>query len=154
PTRRTLALWGLASVAAIATHYYAAFLVGAEALWLLWSIRRPALVPVAVVAAVGGALLPLAIHQKANGGAAFIGGTSLVKRIAQIPKQFATGYHGPLEVAATVVVLALVALAWLRLVRNPGRRTGGLAAIALVAVAATVVFAKAGDDYVITRNEL
>src|SRR3954454_7715927 len=46
PRDRTLVLWTLASVLAIATHYFAAFVVAPEAAWLLIRARdrrRPAL---------------------------------------------------------------------------------------------------------------
>ena len=160
PTARNLALWAAASIAAIATHYYAGFLVGVEALWLLAAAaaRLRALVAVAVVAAAGCALLPLAIHQRDHGGAAFIAQTSFARRVAQIPKQFLVGYHGPLELTLTIVSLLLVAGAFTRLVLAadpPARRRAfTLAALAVAALAATFVFAGAGPDYVLTRNEL
>src|SRR3954462_6737220 len=40
PSPRRVLAWALASIAAIATHYFAGFLIGAEALWLLY--RSPA----------------------------------------------------------------------------------------------------------------
>src|SRR3954447_1785926 len=51
--------WAAASVAALATHYFAAFVVLPEAVWLAWELRRRALWPLAAVAAAGAALLPL-----------------------------------------------------------------------------------------------
>ncbi|HYZ80543.1 MAG TPA: glycosyltransferase family 39 protein, partial [Solirubrobacteraceae bacterium] len=48
PTPRALALWALASVLALATHYYAAVAVAPEAGWLLARQRRPRAVRVAV----------------------------------------------------------------------------------------------------------
>src|SRR5205814_6176194 len=55
---RTLALWTVASALAIATHYFAAFVVVPEAAWLILRARdrrRPALATLALIA-VGGAL--------------------------------------------------------------------------------------------------
>jgi uncharacterized membrane protein len=39
-TRRDFVLWGAFSALALATHYFAAFLIAAEALWLLHRRRR------------------------------------------------------------------------------------------------------------------
>src|SRR5260221_431406 len=58
PTWRRLALWALAAIAALATHYFAGFLVGGEALWLLWrtEARARAWVTAAGVGGAAGAL--------------------------------------------------------------------------------------------------
>src|SRR5215212_6768679 len=81
PSPRRLAGWALVSVAAIATHYFAGFLVGAEALWLLYRLRsRASLIGVAAVAAVGAALLPLALHQRSSGAARFISESAIGQR--------------------------------------------------------------------------
>src|SRR3954451_8948882 len=61
---RRLAGWAVVSVAAIATHYFAGFLIGAEAAWLLWTLRTRAAVAVGAVVLAGAALLPLALHQR------------------------------------------------------------------------------------------
>jgi mannosyltransferase len=160
PSRRRVAAWTLASVAALCTHYYAGFLVAAEAAWLL--CRTPARGRAAIAGGVLGAaalaLLPLALHQRSTGAAAFISQSSLLRRLAQIPKQFALGYQGPLEVAATIAAALLLAYAALRLVSSvPGRaRRRGLvlAGLGVAAIAAPVVLAVIGPDYLITRNVL
>src|SRR3954447_21088980 len=75
PSPRRLVAWTLASIAALATHYFAGFLIGAEAIWLLY--RPPGRGRVAVAVAVGAvavaaaALLPLALHQRSTGAARF-----------------------------------------------------------------------------------
>src|SRR4051794_33625874 len=79
---RRLALWAAASIAAIATHYYAGFLIGAEAGWLLlvtWrtGARARAAVAVSGVGLAAAALLPLALHQRSTGAAKFIAESGL-----------------------------------------------------------------------------
>jgi hypothetical protein len=159
PTRRRFAAWALASIAAICTHYYAGFLVAAEAAWLLYRTpaRGRAAIATGALGAAALALLPLALHQRSTGAAAFISQSSLLRRLAQIPKQFALGYQGPLEVAATVAAALLLAYALLRLISVPGReRHRGLvfAGLGAAAIAAATVLAVIGPDYLITRNVL
>ena len=160
PSPRRFAWWALVSVAAVCTHYYAGFLVGAEAVWLLY--RTPAklraAIAVAAVAGVALALLPLALHQRSTGAAAFISQSSLARRVVQVPKQFALGYHGPLEIVATIFAALLLAYAALRLLAAaPGReryRALVFAGLGLAAIAAPVVLAAIGPDYLIARNVL
>src|SRR3954466_8223497 len=90
PRTGRFAAWTLLSIAAIATHYYAGFLIGAETVWLLYRTQAKgrATISVAAVAAAALALLPLALHQRSTGAAAFISASSIARRLAQIPKQF------------------------------------------------------------------
>src|SRR5439155_18720085 len=69
PSRRNLGLWAAASGLALCSHYFAIFPVAAEGLWLVvrgWPRRAP-IVAVGATAAVGIALLPLAIAQEGAG---------------------------------------------------------------------------------------
>jgi 4-amino-4-deoxy-L-arabinose transferase-like glycosyltransferase len=160
PDRRRLGLWALAATAALATHYFAGFLIAAEAAWLLY--RSPARARVggaaAVVAAAALALLPLALHQRSTGAAAFISASGIGRRLAQIPKQFAIGYQGPLEVVLTVLAALLLAYGVLRLVASaagPSRhRAFVLAVLGLAAIGAPLVLALIGPDYLLARNVL
>ena len=43
PSRRNVAWWGVFSALALLTHYFAAFLVAPEALWLLYTARNRAI---------------------------------------------------------------------------------------------------------------
>jgi mannosyltransferase len=96
PGRRGLALWALASAAALLTHYFAAFLVVPEAIWLL-AVRRPRL-PVAIaclpLAAVGAALVPLAVRQS-DGRTDWISDFSLGERLRGAVKISLTGEYDP-----------------------------------------------------------
>ncbi|MEA2349808.1 MAG: mannosyltransferase [Thermoleophilaceae bacterium] len=155
---RGLLLWATVSALALATHYFAAFVVVPEAACLLLRARerRAAALAVAGVGAVGVALLPLLIHQQGIQGARFIGGSSLGHRLLQVPKQFLVGYDTPSEVwltvaAATITVAALV----LVLTRtDPSERRGATtAAIAVMAIVGLpLVVAIVGADYFISRN--
>jgi mannosyltransferase len=153
-----LAAWAVAAIAAVATHYFAGFLIGAEAAWLLWRAptRGRTAVAVGAVAIVAVALLPLALHQRSSGAARFISESSLARRLAQVPKQFAVGYQGPLETAVTIVALGLVAYGvYLLLVATaPRARSRALMFLALGAAAllAPLVLALFGADYLIARN--
>lgn len=158
PSRGSLVAWTVLSILALATHYFAGFLIAAEAVWMVSrseSRARPA-AAVGVVGVAALALLPLALHQRSTGAAAFISSTSLLRRLAQIPKQFTLGYQGPLEVVLTIVAMLLVAHGLLRLVATaagPGRhRAVVLAAIGLAAILAPAVLALIGPDYLLSRN--
>jgi mannosyltransferase len=96
--------WGVFPALALATHYFAVFVVAPQALWL--ALRAPALrarvAALAPPAAAAAALAPLALAQRSNEGAAFIGETGLARRLAAVPKQFLVGYDAPLENALAV----------------------------------------------------
>ncbi|HEX4719832.1 MAG TPA: glycosyltransferase family 39 protein [Thermoleophilaceae bacterium] len=155
---RRYVIWALVSVAAVATHYYAGFLVGAEALWLVWRspVRRRAVFASGAVALLAAALLPLALHQRSTGAAAFISQSSLARRLAQVPKQFAVGYQGPLETAITIAALLLIAYGVVLLVTaaRPRDRSRALmfAALGAATILAPFVLAIIGPDYLIARN--
>jgi len=148
--RGDLRAWALAAALALATHYFAVFVVGPQALWVLWrrGRTRPAMVAVGAVALVGAALLPLAIHQAGGSRAAFIHSSALGTRILQVPKQFLTGYATPGATVLTVIA-AVCAVALVPALRARDR---GLAALAAAGVGVPVALALLGADYVITRN--
>jgi mannosyltransferase len=156
PTARRLAGWAIASALALAAHYFALFVVAPEAILLLWRLRRRALPAVGVVVVAGLALLPLAVHQASNDRADFIRESGLGRRLLQIPKQYLTGFNAPLEAAATVVSIAIVAYAlWLLVTRGDTRERHGAgvaARIAIPAVGIPLLLAVLGADYLITRN--
>ena len=163
-----LLAWGAVAALALATHYYAIFLVGPQALWL--ALRAPGLreraAALVLPLAAGAALAPLALGQRANDSAAFIGDSSLLTRLAQVPKQFLVGYDAPLEpgliaLTAVAVLIGLAGLTRLRAdramsgdivssrARNEIALLGGLAAAALLL---PVLAALGGEDHLITRN--
>jgi hypothetical protein len=161
PTGRRLASWAVLSALALATHYFAIFVIAPQLLWLAWRWRgarerRAVLAAGGAVALAGAALLPLMIEQAGNDRADFIRSLDLAGRIAQVPKQYLVGFDGPLEAASAVVALCLAAFGlWLLWKRAEGRELSGArkaARVAVPALAVPVVLALVGIDYVVTRN--
>jgi hypothetical protein len=156
-----LAGWALVSTAALATHYFAAFVVIPEAAWLLLSSgradRRRRLAAVAAPVAAGLALLPLALHQRdAVGDPGGVGSRGIGDRLVAIPKNFLVGFSVPAELSLTLAAGALAAvaltLAWRR-GEGAERRLAALAgAIAASAVVLALGLAALGSDYVTSRN--
>jgi hypothetical protein len=158
-TRRTLWAWGAVSALALATHYFAFFLIAAELVWLLLArpLRRRQIELAALpVLVVGIALLPLLQHQRHTAGQSFdFQSESLSGRAAKVVKQFLVGFNSPSErlVFAVAFVCAVAGIA--SYVRVPGwRRLAPLAALGIVSVAAPFALAVVGLDYVKTQNLL
>ncbi len=155
---RELAWWALAASLALTTHYFTAFVLLPQAVWLLWRHprRRAVVAAMAALATVGLALLPLLLAQRDN--PYDIAGESLAVRLAQVPKQFLLGYRGPLALPLGLLGAALVAGgAWLLLTRTEWRRREralGAAAIGLAGVVLPLLAAALGSDYVNARNLL
>ena len=164
-----LLAWGAVAALALATHYYAIFLIAPQAAWLAlrapgWRERATAL---AVPALAGLALAPLALGQRENDSASFIGDSALLTRLAQVPKQFLVGYDAPLEPLLVAVSALAVLAGFAGLAALLSGRTGGddslarastdgarIAALTAIALALPVLGALAGEDHLITRNVL
>jgi len=160
PKARYAAAWGLAAALTLATHYYAIFLVGPMALWLLvrlpgTRVRVAALAPVAVALLV---LAPLALGQRANDNASFIGESSLLTRTVQVPKQLLVGYDAPGETVLAVlsgIALVIAIGGVIRILRSPAPSDSApLAAVTAAALVLPLLAALAGEDHLITRNLL
>ncbi|MDP9231559.1 MAG: glycosyltransferase family 39 protein [Actinomycetota bacterium] len=149
PTPRAFTSWAVVACLALLTHYFAVFLIGAEALWLL-SARsrcRAAWLAVGGAAAAGSALLPLALHQENSGQTWWIGAQPLSGRVRETLRQFVTGEYAPPAHIAIVIALVAVALATAGLVgftegwERRGAATvfalGGIAVLAPLALAST-----------------
>ncbi len=153
---RRLGAWAAVCALALATHYFAAFLILPEAVWLLRARGRAVAPAVAGVVVAGLALAPLALHQRAQGNAGFIAASPRGTRLAQAAKQLVVGYDAPGQVALTVAAaVLLLVLAWIlaRRLEGPPRPAAlGLAGVAGAALVLPVALALAGFDYVITRN--
>jgi hypothetical protein len=146
PSRRWRIAWGVASALALCTHYYAIVAVVPQALWLLCGQRRSrsrgdTWIAVGAVAAVGAALIPLALTQNANGNDRWIARIPLGPRLGQLGPQFRLGPDSPartpLIVGAIVLVLAAVVLAICRTdadERGTARLGAGLAVAGLVLI--------------------
>jgi hypothetical protein len=154
-----LAAWALVSSAALATHYFAVFLVLPEAFVLVReSRRRWAVAPAVVIVCLTGAtLLPLALHQRSFGHADWISHSALIGRLAALPGVFTGGFDAPS--IAYIVAAGLLALgaAYIAATRGADRDRAGaarLARLGLAAVAVPVVLALLGADYFSARNSL
>ena len=156
PSRWELLGWALASSLALATHYFAVFLVAAEVAWLLarYRPRRAAVAASLVPLVVLLAHLPLLLAQRGNGEA--VAGTSLASRIGGGVKAVVVGYSFPVEIAGTLLAGALAAVGLVLAATRasePARR-GALVAgsLAAAAIVAPVALALAGADYLSARN--
>ncbi len=158
PTPRALAAWVIASALALATHYYALLVVVPCAAVLLYEHRRErgVWIALAVVAACGLALLPLAISQNQTGRASWIAPIPLGPRLGQIIPQFLVGYGAPGLTALERIceLLALAALVLLVLRADWIERRGALlaGAIAVTGLIINLILVGGGIDDLITRN--
>jgi 4-amino-4-deoxy-L-arabinose transferase-like glycosyltransferase len=161
PSSGALGGWAVISALALVSHYFAAFLVAAEALWLL-AAHRPEWRRVASAAAVPAlvlvALVPLALAQRTSSDptAPFLSESNVWSRLVQIPAQYVVAFQPPAQILVSVLAfLAVPVAAWLVLAHTDAleRRGAGLAA-ALGACALLGPLALAtipGLDYVLTR---
>jgi glycosyltransferase involved in cell wall biosynthesis len=150
---RSLAGWAVAASLAVATHYFAVFIVGAEAVWLAVRQRRRALLAAVLPAAVLVAEVPLIVRQRHNGGN--LGASPLLHRVVGIPKDLVVGYSFPAELAGTLAAALLLSLGLALAIRatTRGWRNALVAAgIAATSLVAPIVVALFGADYVIARN--
>jgi hypothetical protein len=149
--RRAYAWWAVTAALALLTHYFAAFLIVPEALWLLWSARERAVwLAVGAVGAVGAALVPLAVHQRDLGHTSFIADLSLRIRLTDLPKKLVTGELGtPTPLIGPLAGLIAVAAIVYALRARPGRV---LVAMAAAAALLPLLLAAVGADYLLPRN--
>lgn len=85
PSPSSLAIWALTSALALSTHYFAVFLIAPQALWLLLHAgsRRRAMLATGAIAAVGLALMPLAVSQEGEGRRNAFTETPLASRVGE-----------------------------------------------------------------------
>lgn len=157
--RLAVAGWAAFAAAALATHYFALFLIAPQAAWLIargpGTLRARALA-VAVPGLTGVPLMALALHQRNTvsdpGG---LGDTELIERLAAIPKNFLVGFSVPAEVVVSGLsgTLAVVGLA-LAFRRNGAslRFAAAMGALAALGVAIPLALSPAGFDYLSSRN--
>jgi 4-amino-4-deoxy-L-arabinose transferase-like glycosyltransferase len=159
---RALWLWALMSSLALLSHYFAAFIVGPEGLLLLFaavpSARRRVLAALAAVAAVGIALLPLAVRQGRSPATSWIATIPFSDRMTDVPAQLLLGEGRPFfRFYALIVGVAVLAPVLALLLR--GGRTGRRLPLILISVAACGValpalFDVAAKAILIDRNLL
>jgi hypothetical protein len=161
--RRDFLAWGIVSALALATHYFAAFPIVAEAIWLWRRRGRESAPGVGIVAGAGLLLAPLAIHQASIGHAEWIGNYTLGHRLWETGLTFMLGETGDIVARPEHPLLALapclLGLATLGLVLARGeagerRAVKILLALGTVTVAAPVAIGllDPSKDYVLARN--
>ncbi|HXF32065.1 MAG TPA: glycosyltransferase family 39 protein [Solirubrobacterales bacterium] len=162
---RDLVWWGVFSALALATHYFAGFLIVPEAvLLLLGGNRRGAAMATLIIVAMAALLAPILIEQTDHGHAGWIAAQPIGERLERAGAKFVGSDNGdehgarqgdgiPLVVPAALAVLALVLLVWRG---DPDERRGaGIAALVGGAgVALTLLLAALGRDYFDGRNLL
>jgi 4-amino-4-deoxy-L-arabinose transferase-like glycosyltransferase len=159
PSSRRLAGWALTSALALLTHYFAAFLIAPEAVWLLRrrgpASRTRALAAVGAVAVVGLSLIPL-INAQGGHGTQWIGRWALSNRIETIPQYYLTGYTGSSLGHGIELLVLLTILAGLPLAPrlDPARRRVALLSLGIgaFAILAPLWLALVGADYLAPRN--
>jgi uncharacterized membrane protein len=158
PSPRRLAWWALFSALAVLTHSFAVFLVGPEALALIYVARsRASLAAVAAVAAVQVALLPFLLTHATSALLGFIKTAPLSMRIHQVPVAFGLGTlsqstavnYGLLGAAGLVAIVIVLLLPGAT--RAELRGAGIAAAVAGCVLLIPLLFALAGEDYYIAR---
>ena len=161
PTRGNVAGFAAASIAALLTHYFAVFLIAAEAAWLLARDPRSRRIwiGIAPIAGVGLALVPLVLEQIDNGGGAFVGRSGgLADRMTAIPATLIRGESPSAFPAADEItlLLALAAIALVFLATTAPERRRLIAPLAIGAAVALTppAVAVVGPDTVVSRNFL
>ena len=159
PTPRRLAAWALVCGLMLLTHYYAVFLVIAQAALLAAALpdRRRAVAGAACgVGLVGLAVLPLAIRQVQNRRIGWIREIPLGRRLDEVGDSLLTGSPGMDSGQLGLVVLVVVAASVVGLALRMPERERGAAALAgvLAALALTLPLAAAlvGIDLLLARN--
>jgi mannosyltransferase len=156
PTRRNLAAWAACSTLALLTHYFAAFLIAAQAPLLLRGRRadRRTWAALGAVAATGVALIPL-ISAQGGRGTGWISNWPLGGRLGAIAKYYLLGESGAPLGGTILLLAALPILAALALAPalNERERAGVRVSVAVggFAVLAPVALKLAGVDYFTPR---
>ena len=172
PTRGALGGWAACASLSLCTHYFSAFAVGPEAVWLVWRWRRQPrgpLVAAAAIGAIGFALLPLAIHQEGSGRRVnSFTSIPVLERAAASLVKFMTG-EGPATsgvwstlplafrvagLLALAVAAASIAMLAIRGTRSERRGALLVGAVGLLALLLPLGLAFGGVDYVEPRNLL
>jgi mannosyltransferase len=158
PSSRNIAWWATFSALALLTHFFAGFLIGPEALWLLYAVRRRAVViAVGVQVAVEAALVPFLATHATTSLLGFITSTPLSLRIEQVPLAFGLGtLYGSSLVSYSLLgtaVLAGILIVLLVVGAEPRelRGAGIAAALALAVLLIPLLAALLGKDYYIPR---
>ena len=150
--------WALVSGLALATHYFAGFIVAPEALVLLVRARRTrgAVVAAATFAAFAAALVPFALYQRSTTNVSWIAGAgSLATRLRATEGLLLVNGGAGISHAwwlGRLFVLAAVALVVWRGTRAERRAVAAALTLAVSVVVLALAAAVAGFDYLIPRH--
>lgn len=162
---RDLAWWAVFSALALATHYFAGFVVAAEiAVLLAGPYRRKAAVAIVPIALMGALLVPIAVQQAEHAHAGWIAEQPLGERLERAGAKLVGSDNGdehgerqgipiPLGVPSLLALAALALLLWRG---DPDERRGaGLAGlVGGIALALPLLLGLFGRDYLDGRNLL
>jgi mannosyltransferase len=163
--RRDFVLWGVASGLALATHYFAGFVVVAEILWLLRCRGRESLAGLGIIGLAGLLLAPLGIHQMSLDHAEWIGNFTLGHRLWETAATFVSGETTDIIARPERPILAVLPLALglaaLALLVFRGDRDGRRAAaiplslsLAAIGIPLLIAVTSPSKDFVLARNVL
>jgi mannosyltransferase len=163
--RRDFVLWGIASGLALATHYFAGFVVVAEILILLRCRGRASLAGLWIIGLASLLLAPLAIHQMSLDHAEWIGNFTLGHRLWETAATFVSGETTDIIARPERPVLAVLPLALglaaLALLAFRGDREGRRAAaiplslsLAAIGIPLLIAVTSPSKDFVLARNVL
>jgi mannosyltransferase len=168
PSPRSLAMWALCSALAVCSHYFAAFLIAPEAIWLLMRAghRRQAALAVTGVIVVGLALIPLAVTQEGSGRRNGFTDIALSSRLGELSLNFVAGQEpspfagtrlvDALQLCSLVggAVLAVLAVVLLVHVGTSDERRAAVVASVVggAAIVVSVALAAIGIDFINPRN--
>ena len=142
--RHALAWWAGASVLALGTHYFAAFVIVPQAVWLVARTerRRAALAACVPIAIAGAALLPLALDQRSTGNTAYIADIAFTQRAKEVPKKFLVGeqaspgdYGALIEALKWPAIALVIAALALLIARGTAREQQGARTAAILTAA-------------------
>jgi uncharacterized membrane protein len=146
---KDLVWWAVFAAAAMATHYFAVFLVVPEAILVLYRVGRSRreLLAVGGAGLVGLALLPLALHQSGDERTGWIS-TGLGERVREVMHQFAKGVVSTPGQGLGILAIALIVVGGLMLLRAEEERRKVLLLVGLAActLGAPFVLALAGGS--------
>jgi mannosyltransferase len=160
-TTRRWALWALAGVACIWTHYYGAFLIGGELAVIVWrrpELRRALAAWTGVIVLCTLPLLPTFLEQRGDTArTAWIGQRPLLERIEQAVREHAMGPNVPsaaLE-GLGLTIAAAAFLAGLVIAMRAGRNTASLVVLAAGGIGLPLLLSVTGvADHFFVRNLL
>lgn len=163
--RSDLALWALFSALAIATHYFAGFVVAAEGGILVFGgSRRRAVLAVLGVLTATALLIPIAQRQAEKAHAGWISHQPLESRLERAGAKLVGADNGeehgprqpgpiPLGIPVALAAAAIILLLW-RGDRGEWHAAGTAAIVGLAALAIPVLLSLLGADYFDGRNLL